>query len=87
MPTLSCGRSTEVLRRANAKKSRRGGGGDEFALAYSRAADNQLWVPLVEKAYAKAHGSYHAISGGWISEGLLDLTGGVGSLFTHVIIL
>jgi hypothetical protein len=48
---------------------------DEFALAYSRAADNQLWVPLVEKAYAKCHGSYHAISGGWIAEGLLDLTG------------
>ena len=40
-----------------------------------RAAGNQLWVPLVEKAHAKAHGSYHAISGGWISEGLVDLTG------------
>lgn len=58
------GRSTEVLRGANEKKSRGGGGGDEFALAYSRAADNQLWVPLVEKAYAKAHGG-GGRRGGW----------------------
>lgn len=27
------------------------------------------------QAYAKAHGSYHAISGGHISEAMLDLTG------------
>uniref|UniRef100_A0A061R6S0 Calpain catalytic domain-containing protein n=1 Tax=Tetraselmis sp. GSL018 TaxID=582737 RepID=A0A061R6S0_9CHLO len=27
------------------------------------------------KAYAKAHGSYHAISGGHIHEAMLDLTG------------
>lgn len=44
-------------------------------LAFSRAANCQLWVCLLEKAYAKAHGSYHAISGGEIAEALLDLTG------------
>eukprot|EP00041_Stephanoeca_diplocostata_P029261 m.858982 g.858982 ORF g.858982 m.858982 type:complete len:526 (+) comp23526_c0_seq5:1852-3429(+) len=42
--------------------------------AFSKADQKQLWVPLVEKAYAKAHGCYNAISGGWICEGLFDLT-------------
>jgi calpain-15 len=46
-----------------------------LSLAYSKSKDNQLWVPLVEKAYAKAHKCYHAISGGWIAEALHDLTG------------
>jgi len=44
-------------------------------LAYSKAKGNQLWVPYLEKAYAKIHGSYHAISGGHIAEAFLDLTG------------
>ena len=44
-------------------------------LAYSRAANNQLWVQMIEKAYAKAHGCYAAISGGQIAEALLALTG------------
>jgi hypothetical protein len=43
-------------------------------LVYSKGKSSQLWVPLLEKAYAKAHGSYDAISGGFISEALLDLT-------------
>lgn len=34
-----------------------------------------LWASLIEKAYAKAHGSYQSISGGQIAEALLDLTG------------
>ena len=44
-------------------------------LAYSKAKDQQLWVPFLEKAYAKSHGCYQAISGGHIAEAFLDLTG------------
>lgn len=47
----------------------------EVGLAFSRTNNQQLWVCLLEKAYAKAHGSYHAISGGEISEALVDLCG------------
>ncbi|KAI0406646.1 hypothetical protein F4802DRAFT_89212 [Xylaria palmicola] len=38
---------------------------------------NETWVPLFEKAYAKAHGDFGSLAGGWIGEGLEDLTGGV----------
>ena len=48
---------------------------DELTFAYSRPKNDNLWVCFLEKAYAKAHGSYRAISGGWISEALLNLTG------------
>ena len=44
-------------------------------LVYSRSRYSQLWVPFLEKAYAKAHGSYHAICGGEVAEALVDLTG------------
>ena len=50
----------------------------ESKLAFSRCGSPQqqmLWASILEKAYAKAHGSYRAISGGEISEALLDLTG------------
>ncbi|KAK5137178.1 hypothetical protein LTR08_000683 [Meristemomyces frigidus] len=48
------------------------------ALYFSHCRSNETWLPLVEKAYAKAHGDYFAIEGGYASEGIEDLSGGVG---------
>ena len=48
------------------------------ALYFSHCKSNETWLPLIEKAYAKAHGDYYVIEGGFASEGIEDLTGGVG---------
>ena len=36
------------------------------ALFFAHCKDqNETWLPLLEKAYAKAHGDYAALAGGW----------------------
>jgi hypothetical protein len=34
-----------------------------------------VWVPIIEKAFAKAHGSYKAMEGGNMDESMRILTG------------
>lgn len=48
------------------------------ALFFGKNKDqNETWLPLLEKAYSKAHGDYASMIGGWIGECLEDMTGGV----------
>lgn len=43
---------------------------------YGRCKDiNEMWVPLIEKAYAKLHRCYEALNSGSIASALTDLTG------------
>ncbi|CAE7095601.1 unnamed protein product [Rhizoctonia solani] len=50
-------------------------------LQFSRSkTENETWLPLLEKAYAKLNGDYQAIIGGLDAEAIEALTGGISIL-------
>lgn len=40
-----------------------------------------MWVPLLEKAFAKIKGSFEHLNGGNVSEAMVELTGGVSEKY------
>lgn len=51
--------------------------------AFSRANGNELWVLLMEKAWAKVFGSYQRIEAGTSGEALPCITGAPIEVFFH----
>ena len=65
------------------KLSRKGGKGLYFARS---GTEGETWVPLIEKAYAKLHGDYESLVGGYSSEAVEDMTGYVVRIPSSVLI-
>ncbi|KAK7228364.1 hypothetical protein V2G26_000534 [Clonostachys chloroleuca] len=79
----------DELERANPEEAyRRVYQSNSSALYFAQCQHPQkTWLPLLEKCYAKAHGDYASIEGGFGGEGIEDLSGGITSeLFTSDIL-
>uniref|UniRef100_A0A8W8MAY6 Calpain catalytic domain-containing protein n=1 Tax=Magallana gigas TaxID=29159 RepID=A0A8W8MAY6_MAGGI len=51
--------------------------GNQIYSAHSNTDPNEMWVALLEKAFARMYGSYTDVSGGMASDSYMALTGGV----------
>ncbi|KAL9000704.1 MAG: hypothetical protein Q9169_000740 [Polycauliona sp. 2 TL-2023] len=72
-------RTWEDVRRVDAEEEyRKANQTGSRSLCFAQCADqDETWLPLLEKAFAKAHGDYGSIDGGFTGEAIEDLTGGV----------
>ena len=51
-------------------------------MCFSQSKQNELWVVILEKVWAKLHGSYESIIGGFEHDTLRDLTGAPAYMFS-----
>ncbi|XP_021367799.1 calpain-1 catalytic subunit-like [Mizuhopecten yessoensis] len=51
--------------------------GDKVYSAHSATDENEMWVALLEKAFARSYGSYEAVTGGLTADSFIALTAGV----------
>ncbi|CEL61272.1 hypothetical protein RSOLAG1IB_09894 [Rhizoctonia solani AG-1 IB] len=81
VPKWECisGREQMLYHRSKDKYNTTARKGGRTLLFASCGEEEETWVPLIEKAYAKLMGDYSAMSGGFAAEGIEDLTGGVST--------
>ena len=49
---------------------------DDYKLCFAHCTKkDEVWVPMIEKAYAKLFGCYEALRSGSVDEAIVDMTG------------
>ena len=62
-----------VMMKSEGKNSE--GNSEEIEFLYTEPSEDGIWLPLLEKAYAKAHGGYKKLKGSVYEEAVKDLSG------------